>query len=265
MTELVVGLLKVDKHNFGPDSSNRAQEFATTVTQANAALKKHATGKTIRMLVAPEYYWSGYGEIGKFHKQTGALAMDRSGKHDIYKELKTISNQAGSLVLVAGSIFYKKPNGSSASAYNVCPVLQNGKFILKAYKDYDDGYASKNPGTLVQTAKSSDPYFKVGTVRFGIEVCGEHGRLSKWNAKANKSIDVQIMVSDSSFLQKPFVVATSYLVQCDIGGTAVGTAVYKADAKTVGNEIDAKDSIVPDEICDPQVNGTTVAIYKLTI
>jgi predicted amidohydrolase len=267
MTTLVVGLLKVDKNKFGADASNRMAEFGLSVQQANATLKAQMGGaEGVRILVAPEYYWSGYDQIGHHQKQHGPLAMDRDSKHQIYAGLKAISSQAGSLVLVAGSIFYQKPDGARTAAFNVCPVLRNGQFVLKAYKEFDDGAAKKNPGRYNYDTKDSDPYFKVEDIRFGLEVCGDHdngtngGKLKTWTTATGKSIDVQILVSDSSHVLANSVVATKYVVQCDIGGTAAVIAVYPA-----GGPYAIANSIAATGIGGTQVNGAVVYYYKLAV
>ena len=268
MATLVVGLLRVNKNNFGADSSNRMAEFGLAVQQANSALKAQMGGAPgVRLLVAPEYYWSGYGEIGQHVKQQGPLAMSRASKHDIYSGLKKISSRAGSLVLVAGSIFYTKPNGQRTAALNVCPVLRNGQFLLKAYKDFDDGSAGKNSKNFDYDTKDSNPYFKVDGVRLGLEVCGDHnadgakgGKLKKWATAHGKSVDVQILISDSNFVQSNSVVATKYVVQCDIGGTAAGIAVYPA-----GGPYGTANQIGASAAGGSQVNGAVVHCYKLTV
>ncbi len=267
-TSVVIGLLKVSKHNFGPDPANRVAEFGMAVQQANAILKSQQRGG-IRVLVAPEYYWSGFGEIGKVIRQQGPLAMDRAGKHDIYKALKKISGQAGSLVLVAGSIFYQKPDGTRTAAFNVCPVLRNGRFLLKSYKEFDDGASGKNAGTLSYDQKDSDPYFKVDGVGFGLEVCGDHndqggqgGRLKRWNAAAGKTIDIHLLVSDSMTVLGGSVAARAggYLVQCDIGGTTMGIAVYPA-----GGAYSPATASPAIAIGGTQVNGASVHCYRLEV
>jgi hypothetical protein len=263
MTFIALGLLKVDKNTFGANAANRMNEFGLTVSQADSVLKAQMGGRPgVRMLVAPEYFWSGYGQIGQRHLQHGPLAMDRDDKHDIYSGLKKISGKAGSLVIVAGSIFYRKPSGGSVSAYNVCPVLRNGGFLLKAYKAFDDGAAGKNAANLDYDTKKSKPYFKVEGIHFGIEVCGEHGRLATWNANAGKTIDVQLVVSDSMSIFTPSVVAkpTGYVVQCDIGGSAMAVAVYPA-----AGPFGATTALLPSGVSGAQVNGGTVHYYGLTV
>ena len=270
MPQVTLGLLKVDKNGFGADASNRMAEFGLTVAQADAVLKaKQGNQGGVRMLVAPEYFWSGYGQIGQRHLQHGPQAMSRDAKHEIYAGLKKVSSKAGSLVLVAGSIFYEKPGGGRSTTYNVCPVLQNGKFLLKAYKDFDDGASGKNSATFDYDTKASDPYFKTGGVGFGLEVCGDHnnqgglgGKLRQWNATAGKTIDIQIVVSDSMQIMAGSVAARAggFVVQCDIGGTAMGIAVYP-----VGGPYDRTTVVAANGVSGAQVNGGTVMYYGMAV
>ncbi len=270
VTSLTIGLLKVNKNGFGADASNRMTEFGMTVAQADSILKARQ-GRTggVRMLVAPEYFWSGYDQIGQNYKQHGPVAMERDDKHAIYAGLKKISSKAGSLVLVAGSIFYQKPSGTRSTTYNVCPVLQNGSFLLKAYKDFDDGASGKNSADYDYDTKASKPYFKVGGIGFGLEVCGDHnnqgglgGKLKQWNANANKTIDVQIVVSDSMTIMAGSVAARTggYVVQCDIGGTAAGLAIYPS-----GGPYTSANAIAANGASAAQVNGGSILYYSLTV
>jgi hypothetical protein len=268
MTDVAIGLLKVDKNVFGGDTTNREQQFSMTVMQANSALKAIAAGG-VRVFVAPEYFWSEYGQIGKRILQMGPLAMDRDDKHGIYDVLKRVSKQAGSLVIVAGSIFYKKPNGGAEAAYNVCPVLQNGGFLLKSYKQMDDGAAGKNAGSMNFSYKDSVPYFRVGGVRFGIEVCGEHQhgasggtmrRLKDWATANGKTIDIQLLASDSMPPVPASVIATKYFAQCDCAGTDAAVRLFPA-----GGPYDSTTAIQPVSVTGSQVNGGIVYCYKVSV
>jgi predicted amidohydrolase len=270
MPHVTIGMLKVNKNTFGPDSSNRITEFGMTVMQADAVLRAQQAGRPgVRMLLAPEYFWSGYGEIGQRYRQQGALAMTRGAKHGLYSGLKKISSKAGSLVLVAGSIFYQKSDGTRTVAYNLCPVLRGGKFLLKAYKDFDNGTAGKISADLVYDTKSSDPFFSVEGVNFGLEVCGDHnsvggkgGKLKRWNASANKAIDVHILVSDSMTVLAGSVAARpgGYVAQCDIGGADMGIAVYPA-----GGPYDRNSALPASGISSAQVNGGSIVYYSLAV
>jgi hypothetical protein len=270
MPHVVVGLLKVDKNGFGADASNRMAEFGIAVAQANSILKSHQKSRRgVRMLIAPEYYWSGYGTIGQHVRQHGPMPMGRDDKHTLYRGLKRVSSGAGALVIVAGSIFYQKPGGGRSAAYNVCPVLRNGRFLVKSYKDFDDGAAGKNSATYDYDTKASEPYFRVDGIGFGLEVCGDHndqrglgGRLKQWNANAGRTIDVHILISDSNFVQPPSVAARAggFVVHCDIGGTAIGIAAYPA-----GGPYTPANALNPSGVSGTQVNGASLFYYDLAL
>jgi len=255
---------------FGPNPSNRANEFSLAVQQANSKLRDYQQGAGVRMFVAPEYYWSGYGEIGHSSNKThGPLVMERDNKHVIYEALKTASKQAGSLVIVGGSIFYQKTGNKRTAAYNVCPVLSNGAFLLKSYKHMDDKAAAKNEGSPTFDYKTSNPYFKFKDVRFGLEVCGEHNdrtrnekRLKDWATANKKIIDVQIIVSDSMSIFAGAVAARQggYVVQCDIGSTGTTVGVYPASGP-FNNET----ALAALGNSGEQINGGVVHYYKITV
>jgi hypothetical protein len=272
MPNIALGLLKVDKHDFTVDASNRLNEFRLAVSQANSALRAlQSVHGGIRMLVAPEYYWSGYDQIGQSkHKYLGPVPMTRDEKHALYSGLKQISASAGSLVLIAGSIFYQKPNGTRSSAYSLCPILRSGNFLLKSYKNMDDGAAQKNSKDYDFETKVSDPFLIVDNIGIGIEVCGDHdqnigggtGRLGRWNANANRTVDVQILVSDGAGPLANSVVARNggYVVHCDIGGNLMDVAVFPA-----AGPYKRPDAIQPVSVSGAQVNGAMLVCYNLTV
>ena len=66
MPNIALGLLKVNKHDFTVDASNRLNQFRLAVSQANSALRAlQSVHGGIRMLVAPEYYWSAYDQMAR--------------------------------------------------------------------------------------------------------------------------------------------------------------------------------------------------------
>jgi hypothetical protein len=273
MTHVYLALLKVSKSTFGKQANNRAQEFAMAVQQAKAALALlDNQNDGVRVFVAPEYFWSVHDDIGQSARKTeGPLTMKRSAKHDIYKSLKTISRQAGNLVIVAGSIFYRKFRLTSPSeALNVCPVLQNGDFLLKAYKQMDDGFAKRNDGDLEYKFKDNAPYFAAGGVNFGLEICGEHftlntgvqRRLKTWVETSRQSIDIQIVVSEGVVIKAESVVAKNagYVAQCDFAGNAVAVGVYNA-----AGPFNINNAVPPNSVTGAQINGGQINCYKLTV
>jgi len=273
MTHVYLALLKVSKGAFGREANNRAQEFAIAVQQAKSALTLLANNDNgVRVFVAPEYFWSVHDDIGQSeHKLEGPLTMSRSAKHGIYKSLQTISRQAGDLVIVAGSIFYRKFKLTSPSqALNVCPVLQNGDFLLKSYKQMDDGFTRRNDRDLQYKFKDNEPFFQAGGVNFGLEICGEHytlnqgvpKRLKTWVEKSHQSIDIQIVVSEGVTIKSDSVVAKNggYVAHCDFAGNGVAVGVYRA-----GGPFNINNAIPPDSATGAQINGGTIQSYKLTV
>lgn len=248
-----------------------------------------------RVLVVPEYYWAGHNIVTAIPGVTPLRNTRKVGttmvstvtndkKKEIYRGLKAISQRAGDLVLVAGSVFYEKTGGGRQQAYNVCPVLRYGEVILKDYKVYDDGFAGAND--LIFAYKNSRPYFDVDGVGFGLEICGEHiddfdtgarihhgGRLRKWAASTSASnsssssasntsspIHIHIVIGEGSVLTKESAAARAdgYVVFCDsLDGHAF---VQPAGRKFVISER-LKSSMAP----VPQVNGTELHTFVLTV
>jgi predicted amidohydrolase len=221
---------------------------------------KTMAGGGVRVVIAPEYFFSDRGMVGKNKNIEGPLAMGRDDKHDLYNGLKKISSKAGDLVIVGGSIFYKKTVGGNVEGYNVCPVLQNGGFLTKQYKDNDDSNLRYGDPGATYEHKTAAPYFKVGGVRLGVEICADHTwhKLKDWANNAGKTIDIHIIISEGSAVQPQYVVAQSYVIHCDQSGTTGGLAkVYQANAQLT--EVRAAG------VSKPGVNGVTVYIYKLTV
>jgi predicted amidohydrolase len=292
MPHVLIGMLKTNKAFFGKDASNRMNEFRLSVLQADSILKAYeSTRPGIRMLIAPEYYWSGYAEVGT---DRYPQVQGKFDKRSIYNNLKVLSSQAGDLVIVAGSIFYRKLQGDRSIARNVCPVLRNGHLLLKLYKEFDDGAAGKNQVTHDPKANASEPYFVVDNVVFGLEICGEHteetagaglgGRLKRWNTGAGNNIviDVHILIADSSSIKYRSVVARAggFLVYCDIDGGhvavfpsagphPVGAAPLQQNPYPMKKGWKGADSpaasLQPINKSLPQVNGASLVYFDLNV
>ena len=147
MTDVAIGLLKVDKNVFGGDTTNREQQFSMTVMQANSALKAIAAGG-VRIFVAPEYFWPEYGQIGKRILQTGPLAMDRDDKHGIYDALKRVSK--GSVQRMGGIMPRWRTASSGWHAADIGGPIQSRAGMSSEW-GYDDtggtvGRVDSRPG-----------------------------------------------------------------------------------------------------------------------
>ncbi|MDB5312679.1 MAG: hypothetical protein JWO38_6881 [Gemmataceae bacterium] len=257
----------MDKHNFGPDASNRLEEFGIAVSQANSLLEMVAELGGVRVLVAPEYYFSGRSTgLGKNLDKEGPNPMSRDAKHDLYAGLKKISSMAGSLVIVAGSIFYTK-NGfwGKVQGFSVCPVLRNGQFLTKLYKVGDDQNLKYNMREATYTSKDAAPYFTVDGVRFGVDICADHsdGRLKKWAEDQGQTIDVHIVVAEGSAVIRPRVAArpNGYAILCDMSGDGDVDVLTCTGAWT---------TVVPTSLprcgrSNPQINGVVTYVYKFDV
>jgi predicted amidohydrolase len=224
VTQVTVAALRVDKPQFANIAGDHLTDFANAVQTAQPLLANASGGTGLKVFVAPEYYFNEYASLGRTHKSLTPVAHTRKEKHDIYAGLKRISQQAGNTLIIAGTIFYEKGKGTKRKGLSVCPVLQNGKILHKYYKTDDDGsLARQSDGTY--DWKPTDPYFNAGGVRFGLEVCMEHsnGVLGAWlTAHNNKTVDVQVLISDGNFPTAPMMKAKSggYFIHCDLAGQA---------------------------------------------
>lgn len=267
MTDLAVALLRCDKPALGANAGNRTQEFDTVVSQASAMMDR--VNSDLKMVVAPEYFYSPIGQIGQHVLQDGPLAVSRTEKHDIYDELKKISARNNGVVIVAGSIYYKKGEGAKAKGLNVCPILYNGKIIHKYYKKFDDGALNKAEANPTYSHKDSDPIFNIGGVDFGIEICGDHNtgnnNLRSWlAANGNPPVSVQILISDSMAPNPPLMMARAngYFVQCDLSGSlAAALGVYQSDNAGVF-QVGLANSLIPN-ISFSSGPNLGVSIYSL--
>ncbi len=237
MADIGVCIVRVPKASYHNQGGYSAGDLGQLVDQAGSYLDRlvrKAQGP--RMVVAPEYFFSPVGPIGRL-QNPGSQPMTRTEKHDLYGDLKGISRRAGGTIIVAGSIFYRKGTGAGARGLNVCPVLQNGKIIYKYYKKFDDGVLGKNDPAATYDHKNTEPYFKAGGIRFGIEVCGDHtnngNNLASWLATNPKTIDVQLLISDGNAPFAPNMAARvgGYFIHCDLNGEAdAAVRVYTTGA-----------------------------------
>jgi len=267
MATLAVALLRCAKSTFNNDSSDRVSKFKSAVLQSASIMKPLKCD--VRMFIAPEYYFSPFDMVGQHQPQIGPKTMSRSQKHSLYKSLKGLSADAGDLILIAGSIFYRKGT-QNIRGLNVCPILRNGVFLRKYYKKFDDGAIAKEFGAASYHHKESDPVFTIKTVTFGVEVCGDHtdqnNNLKNWLAAnpKTKDIDVQIMISDSNAPTAPNMIARAggYFIHCDIAGEhEAALGVYRSAG---GNwQQNARQTISPVKKFHAAQN-MDVEVYKLT-
>jgi predicted amidohydrolase len=268
MPTVAAAVLRVDKRAFGANADNRLQEFGLAVAQANSLLKACAGPGGIRVLVAPEYYFSGRGMLGRNQNVEGPTAMSRRYKHDLYDGLKKVSSRAGSLVIIAGSIFYRKTSGGAVHGYNVCPVLRNGRFLTKQYKELDDQNLRLGTPGATYNSKDAAPSFTAGGVRFGVDICADHAwhKLKDWAAAEGETIDIHIVVSEGTDVIGTNVAARAggYVIHCDMSGTN-GGHVKVLTAAGAWDGVGAMRRVNEVGVSNPQVNGVTTYIYRLAV
>lgn len=269
MVDMSVAMLRCNTQGAlgGGGAQDRLQEFSDAVTQSSAMMDRMGAG--LRMVIAPEYFYSAVGQIGRNVLRPGPQALSRGGKHDLYDDLKRVSAAAGGTILVAGSIYYAK--GNNTRGLNVCPVLRHGRIIYKYYKKFDDGILDMGVHGANYEHKNTDPVFRVKGVRFGIEICGDHtdnnNSLASWMAAHNNPVvDVHIMISYSNapVQQNMRGRAQGYFLHCDLMGyQAAALGVYQSSPAGVFPVPGLATSMAP-SITFTSGPNLSVSIFRLT-
>ncbi|NNF07365.1 MAG: hypothetical protein HKN21_11440 [Candidatus Eisenbacteria bacterium] len=271
---VLVALLNVDPTQF---SGGDAATFSTACTQASAALA-HVGGRraVTKLFVAPEYYFSQMDDTFTAEGTT-PKPVTRTQKHNIYTELKRVSSQHSDILMVAGSIFYKKTTGvftKTTKGLNVCPVLLNGEFVYKYYKHDDDGNLGDTHPDAIYTHKKTDPFFTHDRVRYGIEICKDHTSqvLKGWvAAHGGARVDIHIYISATNTHQVSSLMAKTdgYVIHCDMTSSDRKHGVMQQTGPSVtfdaGKAIIPLNSLAPVHTTGALGNGSTVSVYTLTI
>jgi hypothetical protein len=275
MPTVFAAILVPDEAQFGGVDTNSFQTFTNATQQAAAALTQ-AQGTTVgtKLFVAPEYYFSSMG--GGSFSSSSVAPVSRSNKHDLYDQLKSLSQANSDILMVAGSIFYQKSGGffsSSQKGYNVVPVLHNGKFLHKYYKRMDDGNVKGADASATFDYKEKKPVFTLNGVTYGIEVCGENSdpqhSLQKWTQTSGSSrVDVHVWLSGTTGHTKSNIAARSggYCVHCDMQESRNQVEKVTGTQIMMSKEyFKSSTSEVPVYQSAPLANGSRVDVYRLDL
>jgi predicted amidohydrolase len=195
-------------------------------TQLKVAGRTGGADGFSHMLIVPEYFFNAGGGI-----------VSRDDKHNIYRRLKTISAQVPELLLIAGTIAYRKGK-IFKDTYNVCPILLNGNIIKKLYKSNDDGVYQVN-GTFrtKNDGGKGVPVVTVGGITIGLDICMDfnNNRLGAY-LQANRLArpDIHIQISGTNAMGTPSAQAKvgGVYVHCDLGGKgANGATAWQVTAQ----------------------------------
>ncbi|WHI47520.1 hypothetical protein [Microbulbifer sp. VAAF005] len=183
-----------DSSKFMGVSNANFSVFEGAVVRAKAMMQDYPDDKYIKMLVAPEYYFSGYSSKAVTNHID---SLSKSSKSDIYSGLRRVSRQYPNILIVAGTIAYTKGGGccfSSTSYLSIAPILAGGNFLLKKYKVGNDQYQTAD----AFATKQSDSTFTYKGLTFGIDICLDHNNKILKKSLDGKSVDVHILISDGS-------------------------------------------------------------------
>jgi hypothetical protein len=190
-------------------------------------------------------------------------SLSRSNKHAIYGKLEEASAQFNDILIVAGSIAYSKNRLFGERKYlNVCPVAYSGQIIHKYYKKEHDGYQGGEHGDF--KTKDYEPTFTHKGLKFGIEICKDHGggNATLKGLLNGGSVDVQILVSAGAE-PSPGALATrpgGVIINCDMsGGQYSGNGIRGGDAVSTSGTKAARGYL---KQTHPLNSGGFVAIYQ---
>lgn len=220
-------LLLADKLERLSDAVNRASAFLS------ASANRVGVADPLMLFAAPEYYFikSGAGV------EPMTLYSDDE-RSTLYDQLKGISRAAGKMVLVPGTVSWQKPKRRPAGertfdGYNTTPILFKGKLKHEYHKIWDDGNYKNRTTDVEFVPGTKSQLFKLGGLKYGIEVCGDFdgGNLAK-EARAC-SLDVEVYISGynkHSFSPENMgrvpVKDGGYFVHCEAGGGAERVGVW---------------------------------------
>lgn len=251
-TDILAGMIEFeDVADFGGASVGSYDQFNEALTLADALMSRNGNGRELKMFVAPEYYFSGHGITQK--GSTTISSLSRSDKHGLYRKIAQSSALFPNILIVPGSIAYSKARGlSKRKYYNVCPIAAKGRIIHKYYKQSNDDFKSKDYGST----------FKFGDLRFGIEICLDHGEKKLSQAAGSGTVDVQVLISDGFAPSTLGIVAPAgkgAVVFCDMKGQ--GNGVLSVFSNKFGNPNTDK----PVPVGKPSqtlAGGVRVALYR---
>jgi predicted amidohydrolase len=179
-----------------------------------------------RMLIVPEYYFNA-----------GRNLTTRDDKHTIYRRLESISASVPELILVAGTIAYKK-GLFFKDTYNVCPILLNGQIIKKLYKADDDGVYQANGTFRTKNDNGKGvPLVNIGGISIGLDICLDYNnaRLGNYlqnNALAGPDIQIQISGTNTTAATNNVARVGGVYIHCDLGGKGTrGATAWRVTAQ----------------------------------
>ncbi len=237
MPTICAAMLELDNRDtFQGMNSKSYDAFDDAVQRADALFNAHAPANAIRIFMAPEYSFSDHQVSSSGAVNIGSFSS--GDKMGLYKKLQATSSRYADIVIVAGTIAYKK-GVFSKSHLAVCPILWNGQFLLKYYKQSFDGFQIGASNTSFERKNNGSTFIHQG-VNFGIEVCSDHGvhKTLRGALGANATVDVHLLVSEGMAPSALAICAKpgGLMVNCDMSGRAsAGNGIRTVGVNKFGN------------------------------
>jgi predicted amidohydrolase len=237
MTDVAIAVIAATRNQLriANDDNPPMINFSNIAQQAKSSLDDRVAA--LKMIIFPEYFLNQrFKKDDRDDERSNVpLMARRADKHDTYDALKNLSSQLGDIIIVAGSIFYRKKTQSQG--LNVCPVLRNGQIIHRHYKDFDDGFLGQNINGYRFATKQTHPIFTVDGVRFAVDICGDHhnneARMRNWGGKANTgAVQIHIVIGDGARVSRDDIHAAAggYYVMTNLAAGEV-TVLHSADGR----------------------------------
>lgn len=238
MPTICAAMLELDNRDtFQGMNSKSYNAFDDAVQRADALFNAHAPANAIRIFMAPEYTFSDHQVTAAGSVNIGSFSS--SDKMGLYKKLQATSSRYADIVIVAGTIAYQK-GVFSKSHLAVCPILWNGQFLLKYYKQTFDGFQIGASDSSF-ARKSNGSTFTHQGVTFGIEVCSDHRpdhQTLRGVLGAHATVDVHLLISEGMAPSPSAICAPAggLMVNCDMSGRAnSGNGIRTVGTNTYGN------------------------------
>ena len=258
--EVLIAVLNVNHSAFVGGTKVHLKSFRESLGLADGYLRGLATTTgALKIFVAPEYYFSQTVPMPRKHGdgfKTGYMPVSRDQAAEIVASLAQLSSQYSGFLIFAGSIHSMEDDGTGKkNTYNACPVLSGGDVVHLYYKRHYDNFATDVLTNPAFVAGTDSPLFAFGGLRFGVEICLDHGLRVLDNhltSSGEAPPHIQVLVSRGMAIGK--ISATELAIQCEMApGQREAGFVKRADGTKI-------DSIVTGR---PISDGTYIECFRV--
>jgi hypothetical protein len=235
---MLIGVLNANDSPFIGGTQAHLKALRESLGRADAILDGIATTTNpLKVFIAPEYFFSQKVEMPRRvgdGTKTGYMPVSRAQYEGLLEELLALSRQHPDFLIVAGSIHYMEGAGEKTT-YNVCPVIAGGVTVHLYHKKAYDHFAADVLTNPAFSSGSESPMFDFADLRFGLEICLDHGKrvLSSHLASSGSAApDIQVLVSRGMRLGR--LSATQLAIHCDMSpGVPNAGTVKRADGTVI--------------------------------